>query len=82
MPSGPSQQRLIHTALTASGLLPDDIDYVEAHGTGTKLGDPIEGMALAKVFGETRARMAEPLWINSAKSNLGRTHKQPRVLSG
>ncbi|KAL4751938.1 hypothetical protein BDW72DRAFT_202677 [Aspergillus terricola var. indicus] len=60
-----------HTALAASRLQPSDIDYVEAHGAGTKLGGPIEGSALAEVFGNHDR--AEPLWIGSAKSNIGHT---------
>ncbi|KAI0006354.1 hypothetical protein F4779DRAFT_620711 [Xylariaceae sp. FL0662B] len=72
-PSGPAQQRLVHTALNAARLQPNDIDYVEAHGTGTKLGDPIEATALADVFGPSRAGVEEPLWIGSAKSNIGHT---------
>ncbi|KAH9898629.1 hypothetical protein F4778DRAFT_188751 [Xylariomycetidae sp. FL2044] len=71
-PSGTAQQRLIRGALDRSGLQPSDIDYVEAHGTGTKLGDPIEAMALAEVFGPSRGR-TNPLFIGSAKSNLGHT---------
>ncbi|WP_078887602.1 type I polyketide synthase [Streptomyces sp. NRRL S-118] len=71
-PSGPAQQRVIRAALAASGLQPGDIDYLEAHGTGTKLGDPIEGTALAEVFGGSHAD-GEPLWVGSAKSNLGHT---------
>ncbi|KAI0121285.1 polyketide synthase [Xylariales sp. AK1849] len=71
-PSGPAQQRLIRTALSAARLQPDDIDYVEAHGTGTKLGDPIEATSLAEVFSSSRTNVG-PLWIGSAKSNIGHT---------
>ncbi|KAL6863280.1 putative PKS/NRPS-like protein biosynthetic cluster [Amphichorda felina] len=83
-PSGGSQERLIRTALAASALQPGDVDYVEAHGTGTRLGDPIEGAALAGVFGGASRRglpdpgMPEvpedpPLWVGSVKSNIGHT---------
>jgi thioester reductase-like protein len=72
-PSGPAQQQLIHKALTAARLRPEDIDYVEAHGTGTRLGDPIEATALAEVFGPGRVSGKEPLLIGSAKSNIGHT---------
>lgn len=73
VPSGSAQERLIRTALTASRLKPGDIDYIETHGTATKLGDPIEGSALAGVFGRQRLVEAEPLWIGSVKSNIGHT---------
>ncbi|KAI1840727.1 hypothetical protein JX266_013072 [Neoarthrinium moseri] len=71
-PNGPSQARLIRRALRGSSLQADDIDYVEAHGTATKLGDPIEGQALADVFGGCHLR-TQPLWIGSSKSNVGHT---------
>ncbi|KAI1350019.1 nonribosomal peptide synthetase 7 [Xylaria sp. FL0043] len=71
-PSGAAQERLIRSALTASGLNPNDIDYIDAHGTATKLGDPIEGTALAEVF---KGRPADqlPLLVGSVKSNIGHT---------
>lgn len=69
-PSGPAQERVVRAALDAAGLLPGDLDYVEAHGTGTALGDPIEGRALARVFGPGRPA-DRPLAVGSLKSQIG-----------
>ncbi|KAL8646874.1 MAG: hypothetical protein Q9226_006676, partial [Calogaya cf. arnoldii] len=38
---------------------------IECHGTGTTIGDPIEAMAVARVFGE------HGIYIGSVKPNLG-----------
>ncbi|MFF1686447.1 beta-ketoacyl synthase N-terminal-like domain-containing protein [Streptomyces sp. NPDC058254] len=71
-PSGPSQRKMIQQALTAAGLAASQVDAVEAHGTGTALGDPIEAQALLDSYGRSRPP-GRPLWVGSAKSNLGHT---------
>ncbi|MGW2822817.1 SDR family NAD(P)-dependent oxidoreductase [Streptomyces sp. NPDC001443] len=71
-PSGLAQERVLRAALHTAGLRPEDIDHVEAHGTGTRLGDPVEGNALAAVFGPDRPA-DRPLGVGSLKSVIGHT---------
>src|SRR5207237_4555889 len=68
-PSGPSQERVIRSALANAQLTPADVDAVEAHGTGTTLGDPIEAHAVIATYGQERT--GGPLWLGSIKSNIG-----------
>lgn len=67
-PSGPAQEEVIREALRRADLTPDKIDFIEAHGTGTALGDPIEFLTLARVFGD---RTEKPLRVGSAKAFVG-----------
>ncbi|MFO1077414.1 MAG: amino acid adenylation domain-containing protein [Planctomycetota bacterium] len=69
-PSVPGQAEVIHEALLAAGVGPDDISYIEAHGTGTKLGDPIEIAGLTKAF-RRRTERTQFCAIGSVKTNIG-----------
>ena len=70
-PNGLAQEAVIRRALAVAGVEASEVDYVEAHGTGTALGDPIEVRALAQVFNPGREDGQRPLWVGSAKTNLG-----------
>ncbi|MFI6093892.1 type I polyketide synthase, partial [Streptomyces sp. NPDC051218] len=78
-PNGPSQQRVIRQALANARLTTADVDAVEAHGTGTALGDPIELEALQDTYGRDRTD-DRPLWLGSAKSNLGHSQAASGVV--
>jgi acyl transferase domain-containing protein/acyl carrier protein len=72
VPDGAAQESVIRRALSASGLMPADVDLVDGHGTGTRIGDLVEARALIAVYGQNRAD-GHPVRIGSLKSNLGHT---------
>ncbi len=69
-PNGLAQEALIRRALANAEIEARTVAYVEAHGTGTLLGDPIEVMALSRVYGVERDP-GSPLRVGSVKTNLG-----------
>ena len=71
-PNGLSQEAAIRKALADAGVAPLEVSYVETHGTGTALGDPVEVLSLANVYGQGRSR-DNPLVLGSVKTNIGHT---------
>lgn len=60
----------MRAALDNAGVSADSLGYIEAHGTGTAMGDPIETLALGRLFrGETDRRQF--CAIGSVKNNIG-----------
>ncbi len=56
-------------ALQDAGLAPAQVDYVNAHATATPVGDPVEVMAIRRVF----RRRADRVLVNATKSLIGHT---------
>jgi acyl transferase domain-containing protein len=69
-PSADGQETLIRQAYRSANLSPDMTGYFECHGTGTPVGDPIEVLAVGRVFNSAQQDDAR-LLIGSVKTNLG-----------
>ncbi len=64
---GRGAARAMKRALCDAALQPEAVDYINAHGTSTPAGDPVEVMAVKRVFGEHASR----LMMSSTKSMTG-----------
>ncbi|KAK4153766.1 polyketide synthase [Chaetomidium leptoderma] len=79
-PSPEEQEKLLKKVFTEANINPCDIGFFEAHGTGTKKGDPIEATAIHKAVGH-HFTPQEPLYIGSAKPNIGHLECASGVVS-
>src|SRR5437870_3623473 len=65
--NGDGAARAMRRALDDAGIPADDVHYINAHGTSTPAGDPVEVVAVKRVFGEH----ARKLMMSSTKSMTG-----------
>ena len=68
-PEGHGAVAAMRNALRSAALHPDAVDYVNAHGTSTPKNDPVETLAIKRVFGER----AYEVPVSSNKSMIGHT---------
>lgn len=66
-PEGRGAVAAMSRALAMAGISPDDISYINAHGTATPKNDPVETIAIKKLFG----RKAYQIPVSSTKSMIG-----------
>ena len=66
-PEGQGASRAMAWALEDAGVKPADVGYINAHGSSTPISDPIETLAIKRVFGDH----AHKVPISSTKSMIG-----------
>lgn len=78
--TAPSEQGIADSICDAhrrARVTPDDIDLIMAHGTGTALNDPVEALAIKRVFGGAAKRVL----MTGLKSMLGHTSGASGLMS-
>lgn len=74
-PHVPAQRFVFDKILNGANLDPYNVSYIEMHGTGTQTGDAGEMQSVLETFAPATAlqpRTAQqPLYLGSAKSNIG-----------
>lgn len=66
-PDGAGAFKCMKRAIDDAGLIPTDIDYINGHGTSTEFNDRFESIAIKKVFGADKDKVA----VSSTKSMTG-----------
>lgn len=66
-PEGQGASRAMTWALEDAGVEPGEVDYINAHGSATPISDPVETLAIKRVF----KKHAYKVPISSTKSMIG-----------
>jgi 3-oxoacyl-[acyl-carrier-protein] synthase-1 len=75
-PSKDGAVRAIQMALANAGINPGEVDYINAHATSTYIGDQVEALAIAEVFGtsvlvsSTKSMTGHECWMAGASEVL------------
>lgn len=78
-----AQSFIFSKVLNDAGMDPLDVSYIEMHGTGTQAGDAVEMKSVLDVFASGRHKRdsKHPLYLGSAKSNVGHAESASGVTS-
>ncbi|KAK7530819.1 polyketide synthase module [Phyllosticta citribraziliensis] len=76
-PHSGAQEAVFRKILNTAGADPSSVSYVEMHGTGTQHGDAVEMTSVLNVF----SPRSDPLYLGSAKSNIGHAESASGVAS-
>lgn len=80
-PHSGAQRAIFGRVLAGAGVDREDVSYVEMHGTGTQAGDACEMDAVLSVFAPSGSTRSSPLYLGSAKANIGHAESASGVAS-
>ena len=70
-PHAGAQAFIFNKLLNETNTNPKSVSYIEMHGTGTQAGDAVEMQSVLDVFAPDYQREQEPVFLGSAKANIG-----------
>ena len=80
-PHSGAQAFIFDKMLRSANRTPLDVSYIEMHGTGTQAGDAVEMNSVLEVFAQKPRGAQHPLFLGSAKANIGHAESASGVAS-